>query len=134
MLKVVLDTNVVLRCISRRSAFAAVFEKLFDGKFELCISNEILLEYEEKISTIFSKDTAELFVGALTTLPNAKKIDVYYQLQLISTDNDDNKFVDCAFTGNVHYLVTNDKHFNTLKSVAFPIINVIKLEEFAELI
>lgn len=111
MLKVVLDTNVVLRCISRRSAFAAVFEKLFDGKFELCISNEILLEYEEKISTIFSKDTAELFVGALTTLPNAKKIDVYYQLQLISTDNDDNKFVDCAFTGNVHYLVTNDKHF-----------------------
>ena len=39
-------------------------------------------------------------------------------------------FSDCAFSGNVHFLVTNDKHFKALKSVPFPVINVISLEDF----
>jgi len=64
-LKVVLDTNVVLRCISRRSSHAEVLEKLFKGIYELWLTNDILLEYEEKISENFSKETAELFIGAL---------------------------------------------------------------------
>jgi putative PIN family toxin of toxin-antitoxin system len=134
VLKVVLDTNALLRCISRRSPFATVLEKLFENSYELHITNDILFEYEEKISETFSKETAELIIGALTLLPNVKKIEVYYHLQIINADKDDNKFSDCAFAGNVNYLVTNDKHFNVLKSVSFPIINVITLEEFEKLI
>jgi len=133
-LKVVLDTNVVLRCISRRSSHAEVLEKLFKGIYELWLTNDILLEYEEKISENFSKETAELFIGALMLLPNVKKTDVYYHLQLIDNDKDDNKFSDCAFSANVHYIVTNDKHFNILKSVRFPVLNIITLEDFKELI
>jgi putative PIN family toxin of toxin-antitoxin system len=133
-LKVVLDTNVVLRCISRRSSHAEVLEKLFKGIYELWLTNDILLEYEEKISENFSKETAELFIGALMLLPNVKKTDVYYHLQLIDNDKDDNKFSDCAFSANVHYIVTNDKHFNILKSVRFPVLNIITLEDFRELI
>jgi predicted nucleic acid-binding protein len=67
-------------------------------------------------------------------LENVKKIDIYFQLNLITADQDDNKFVDCAFAGNVHFLVTNDKHYNILKSVTFPLINVITLDEFKKLI
>ncbi|HVU97937.1 MAG TPA: putative toxin-antitoxin system toxin component, PIN family [Puia sp.] len=133
VLKVVLDTNALLRSISRRSSFAIVLDKLHDGDFELWVSNDILLEYEEKITDIFSKETAELVLGALALLPNVKKTDIHYQLFLISSDNDDNKFSDCAFAGNVHYLVTNDKHFNILGSIPFPKINVITLEKFMEL-
>jgi len=133
-LKVVLDTDVVLRCISRRSSHAEVLEKLFKGIYELWLTNDILLEYEEKISENFSKETAELFIGALMLLPNVKKTDVYYHLQLIDNDKDDNKFSDCAFSANVHYIVTNDKHFNILKSVRFPVLNIITLEDFKELI
>ena len=62
------------------------------------------------------------------------KTDIHYQLFLISSDNDDNKFSDCAFAGNVHYLITNDKHFNILASIPFPKINVITLEKFMELL
>ena len=133
-LKVVLDTNAILRCISRRSSFTLVLDKLFEEAYELWLTNDILLEYEEKITENFSRETAELFIGALTLLPNVKKADVYYHLQLIDIDKDDNKFSDCAFAGNTHYLVTNDKHFNVLKSIKFPIINIITLEEFKELI
>jgi predicted nucleic acid-binding protein len=103
---------------------------LHEGDYELWVSNDILLEYEEKITDIFSKETAELVLGALALLPKVKKADIHFQLFLISTDNDDNKFSDCAFAGNVHYLVTNDRHFNILSSVPFPKINVITLEKF----
>ena len=98
------------------------------------MSNEILFEYEEKIGDIFSRETAELILGALALLPNVKKADIHYNLLLIDVDTDDNKFSDCAFAGNVHFLVTNDKHFNVLKTIPFPSINVITLENFVELL
>jgi putative PIN family toxin of toxin-antitoxin system len=134
MLKVVLDTNVILRTISRRSEFSVILDQLYQGVFEIWVTNEILLEYEEKISSIFSKETADLILGVFTLLPNVKRVEIHFNLGLIETDMDDNKFVDCAFAGNVHYLVTNDRHFNRLKTLEFPTINVITLEEFRELV
>jgi predicted nucleic acid-binding protein len=89
---------------------------------------------KKKISSIFSKETADLILGVFTLLPNVKRAEIHYNLGLIGTDLDDNKFVDCAFAGNVHYLVTNDRHFNKLKTLEFPTINVITLEEFRELV
>ena len=92
------------------------------------------MEYEEKITEIFSKDTAELIIGAFTLLDNIKKSDIHFHLKLISVDQDDNKFSDCAFASNAHYLVTDDKHFNFLKSLSFPAMNVIKLTQFKEIL
>ena len=66
-------------------------------------------------------------------LPNIELVNPYYNWNLISNDPDDNKFVDAAVSGNVDYLVTNDKHFNVLKEVEFPPLNVISLQEFEEL-
>lgn len=133
-LKIVLDTNALLRCISRRSSYAIVLDKLYENDFDLYVSNDILLEYEEKITDIFSRETAELIIGALFVLPNVKKTDIYFHLNLITRDADDNKFSDCAFAGNVHFLVTDDKDFNDLKTLSFPAINVITLDEFKTLL
>jgi uncharacterized protein len=133
-IKVVLDTNALLRSVSRRSTFAIVLDKLYENSYELYITNEISFEYEEKIVDIFSKETAELILGAFSLLPNVKKIDVHFNLNLITADSEDNKFSDCAFAGNVHFLVTDDKHFNVLKSIAFPAINVISLDGFKKML
>ena len=103
MVKVVLDTNALLRCISRRSDFSVILDKLYEGEYEMWLTNDILLEYEEKITDIFSKETAELIIGVLSLLPNVKKSEIHYHLYLIDVDKDDNKFSDCAFAGNVHY-------------------------------
>jgi predicted nucleic acid-binding protein len=65
-LKIVLDTNVLLRSISRRSPYAIILDKLYENAFEIYITNDILLEYEEKISDIFSSETAELIIGAFS--------------------------------------------------------------------
>jgi len=63
------------------------------------------LEFEEKISDIFSKETDELVIGTLSLLSNVKKAEIQYLLFLIDNDKVDNNFSDCAFTGNVPYLV-----------------------------
>ena len=50
---------------------------------------------------------------------------------MIELDKDDNKFVDCAFSANVQYIVTNDRHFNVLNQYDFPKLNPIRIEAFA---
>ncbi len=133
-LKVVLDTNALLRTIARTSMHKNVLDRLFDNQFELFVSTEILFEYEEKIAQIFTQQTAELIVGAFSLLKNVEQTNIYYNLNLISQDQDDNKFVDCAFAANAHFLVTDDKHYNILKSVTFPKINIISLADFSALL
>ena len=41
------------------------FDKFEQGDYTLCLTTEILLEYEEKIGEIFSPMLAELIVGAM---------------------------------------------------------------------
>ncbi|MEO8146478.1 MAG: nucleotide-binding protein, partial [Bacteroidia bacterium] len=65
---------------------------------------------------------------------NLVRVNPFFDFRLITGDVDDNKFVNCAVTGSAHYLVTNDKHFNILKSTPFPKINVINIDEFWEIL
>ncbi len=57
-----------------------------------------------------------------------------FQTRLIYPDLDDNKFVDCAFAANAHYLVTHDKDYKILKTTSFPKINLLKMDEFIEIL
>ena len=59
--------------------------------------------------------------------------DSYYHFGLITEDPDDNKFVDCAIAADAELIVTNDKHFDVLKTVAWPKLTIINLKEFADL-
>jgi uncharacterized protein len=64
---------------------------------------------------------------------NTIQTDIFYKRNLISVDEDDNKFVDTYISSNSDYLVTNNHHFNSLKSISFPKINVINLNEYFNL-
>ena len=45
-------------------------------------------------------------------------------------DEDDNKFVDCAICGNSDLIITSDHHFNVLKDIDFPKVEIIAPGEF----
>ena len=77
---------------------------------------------------------AKNVIRTLLLLPNVKYVNVFFHWNLIETDPDDNKFVDCAISANANYIVTEDKHFNVLKSINFPKVNVINIEYFRKLI
>ncbi len=130
-IKVVLDTNVLLVSISSKSKYHWIFQELLKGSFDLFVTNEILTEYEEIISSKFNDLVAKNVVRTLLLLPNVYEINIYYKWNLISADEDDNKFVDCAIAGNVHFIITHDRHFNILKNIEFPKMEVYNTDEFA---
>jgi len=134
MLRVVLDTNIILSSVSPYSPYRMIWDMLDQFAYEVCVTTEILLEYEEKLSQIFSPEVAELALNVLTINPNVIHISPKFRLQVIYPDMDDNKFVDCAFAANTHYLVSNDRDYNALKAIDFPKINLLKIEQFMEVL
>lgn len=53
-----------------------------------------------------------------------------YFFNLIKSDPDDNKFVDCAICGNAEYIVSNDAHFKILNEIDFPKVRVVRIEDY----
>ena len=129
-LKVVIDTNIFIATIGRKSQFRWIFDCLIRGKIVLCVSNEILLEYREILARKTNREIAENVIEFLSISPFVEKNEVYFNFQLIANDLDDNKFADCAVSSNVAWLVSNDRHFQILKTIEFPKINVLTLPEF----
>jgi predicted nucleic acid-binding protein len=70
----------------------------------------------------------------LLNLDNLNKVEVYFEWKLIDKDPDDNKYVDAAIVGAADFLVSNDQHFRILKTIDFPKVNVISIDEFLDLI
>lgn len=133
-MNIVLDTNCLLMSLSRRSHYYPVWRDFVDGKYTLCITNEILAEYEEILTQKIGPEIASDIIQALIDLPNTKKVQVYYHLRLITSDPDDDKFVDCAFKANAKYIVTQDRHYDVLKQTPFPRIEVVDIDEFLNIL
>ena len=134
MLKVVIDTNVLVASIAKKSPFRIIFDALLTSRFKLLISNEIFYEYLEIISRKTNSVIAINFNNLIHSLQNVHFIEIYYKWNLIRKDEDDNKFVDCAISGNADYIVTEDKHFEVLKEVTFPPLKIIGIKEFISIL
>ncbi len=134
MQKIVLDTNGLLSSISTKSKSYIVWQKLREGAYVLCVTNEILNEYQEIIAAHTTPEIAANIINAILTLDNVARIESYNKFNLIEQDADDNKFVDCTVAAGVTYIVTNDAHFKVLDTISFPHIEHIRLEEFVEIL
>lgn len=132
--KIVLDTNCLLVSISKYGEAYPVWRGFLEGRFTLCVSTEILEEYEEIIASMTTPDIARNVVDAILKRSNVERINPYFHWQLITTDPDDNKFVDCAFAAGAAYIVSDDSHFDVLRDITFPQLPVIKLKDFIEVL
>ncbi len=63
--KIVLDTNCLLASLSSRSENFLVWQEFQAGGFILCVSNEILEEYQEVIARLASADVAKNVINAI---------------------------------------------------------------------
>ena len=133
MENIVLDTNCLISSLKRTSIYYPVWRDFMLGKYCLCFSDEILDEYEEIIEQrTGSSEIAHSVVNAIMNRSNTRHIEVYYHFDLIETDKDDNKFVDCAIKATAKYIVSNDHHFDVLKQIPFPKVEVIDINKFIE--
>lgn len=130
MSKVVLDTNCLIQSISPKSFYRKIWDSMFDGTNLLCVTTSILEEYEEILERLTDEATAKYIVDAIVSNPYTRFISTYYDFNLITTDPDDNKFVDCAIAAGAKYIVTEDYHYDVLKWKDFPGLAIVGLDDF----
>ena len=133
-MKIVLDTNCLVNVIMPKSYNNDVWLAFRDKRYKLCVSNEILFEYHEILSLRYNALIANTVIKEIIESPNVERISPAYRFNLITTDPDDNKFVDCAITAGATYIVSNDKHFEELRKYDFPKVEVRKLTEFLQIV
>ena len=130
--QVVLDTNCLVQIISLHSPYRSAWQAFREGRYTLCVSNDILSEYSEILERVANAAVAHNVVNAIIRSPYTRKLDPHYRFGLIEQDPDDNKFVDCAIIANADYIVSEDSHFRVLEDIPFPRVSVIRLNEFLE--
>ena len=134
MRKIVLDTNCLLMSLPRISPYRKIWDDFLKGKLTLCVTNEIIEEYLEIIEQKTNANIASNVVSVILSQKNVEVVTPYYKMHLIHSDEDDNKFVDCAFAAGASCIVSNDAHFKILKEVKFPRIYVVNIKDFVELL
>ena len=132
MRRIVIDTNCLLAILPSKSMYHAVWTAFLENRLEICVSTEILMEYEEILSEKTHPIFADSIIQTLLNRKNLIRVSPVWRFNIIRQDPDDNKFVDCAVCGQAEYLISNDKHFATLRKVDFPPITIVTIQEFVK--
>ncbi len=134
-MNIVLDTNVLLQVAFTEKTPRVVWDKLLAGEYILCVTEDILYEYQEKVIDCFhNEQLANALINILLNSKYVKRIETYFRYNLIKADVDDNKFVDCALACNAKFIVSEDSHFDELEKIDFPQVDVIGLKEFISIL
>jgi predicted nucleic acid-binding protein len=90
-LRVILDTNIFLVSLAPRYKYHWIYQSLFQDKYELSLSNEILTEYREQIVQRYGLTKTDALLDFLLLLPNVIFTDPSYNWRMVTQDEDDNK-------------------------------------------
>ena len=120
--------------IPSKSPYHKIWTDFLEGKVQWCVSTEILSEYTEILEQKTSPWLAETVVNTIVNNVNTVRIAPTFFFELIQSDPDDNKFVDCAVCGNAEFIVSNDAHFRMLSQIDFPKVRVVSIKEYQEVV
>ena len=132
--RIVLDTNSLVQCIAPHSRYRKIWDSYEEGDYVLCVSNEILNEYEEILERLAGVEVSKYAIEAILNSPNTLFCAPSYNFHLIEADPDDNKFVDCAVATGATCIVTEDRHFSILDKIDFPKVIVVGIDTFLRLL
>lgn len=133
-MRVVIDTNCLIASVPRFGNGYWLYLAFKAQVFTWILSTEILNEYHEILATFYSPETADIVLKLLLSAPNIELTEPSFVYNLIAEDPDDNKFANLAISANARYLVSNDKHFDIFKTIDFPPLDVIKFDDFKEIL
>lgn len=132
-MKITVDTNVLVSAAFWYGPSNEIIGRVENGEIELFLSEEIIeefrgvLDYKEIRDKIKNKHLESL--KTLDTIIYISKIiNPIKKIDIIKEDPDDNKILECALTGNVDYIVTQDNHLLKLKE--FEGIKILAPKEF----
>ncbi len=118
-LRIVLDTNIYISAALHGHQAQTVLKLASAGHIVLITSEMILDELEEKLQLKlkWSDIKVRLFLQAIRDI--VEIVEPQIKLDVVPDDEDDNKIVECAITGEAGLILTFDKDLLRLKSYDF---------------
>ncbi len=115
MLKVVIDTNVLVSALLKADSVPAlILSLILEGEIVLCLSEAIALEYGDVLEREKFKKLDRQKVNTLLSRLKSQALCVQptIRLQAAKGDPEDNKFLECAEEAEADFFITgNIKHF-----------------------
>lgn len=133
MLKFVLDTNVLVSALISTGGNPALLLDKAGESYILFISKDMLTEFEAVISRDkfrFADEEINTIIEAIVSFSEIVNPEI--KLDVIKSDPDDNKILECAVASGAYYIVSGDRHLLDLKE--YGEIKIITPKEALELL
>lgn len=115
-MRVVLDTNIYIsNLISEKGNPARIIRWWLEGEFDVLVSQPIIDEVlrvtgYETIQKKYTKVRENRLEYAALISEQALWIEADEKLDIIASDESDNRYVECAVAGGAEYIFTGDDH------------------------
>jgi uncharacterized protein len=132
MLKVVLDTNVLVSAVINDGKSRSLLLTLLQ-EHTVISSRQLFIELSEVLSRDkfgINDSQANRYLEILTN--NCKIVKDNARFKVVSADPDDDLILNVAFTGKADFIVTGDRHLLDLKS--FKYTKIVKISEILEIL
>ncbi len=128
MVKAVLDTNVLISSIFWRGKPYKVVKKGIDKEYRIILSLPILKETQRKLRNKFHVPKPKIVLLMDILMIHSEIIDVKTNLEVVETDPDDDKIIECAVDGEADYIVSGDSDLTNLQE--YKGIEILKPHKF----
>jgi len=131
VLKVVLDTNVLISAILFGGKPRQILEKAIRGEIRLCLSEPILEELKGVLQRPKFNYSPEMIQVILTELSGISDfVNVSKMIDVVVEDPEDNRILECTVEAKANYIVTGDSHL--LKLSRYQNIEIVNTVAFLE--
>jgi len=131
VLRVVLDTNVLISAILFGGKPRQILEKAIRGEIRLCLSEPMLEELKGVLQRSKFNYSPEMIQFILTELTGiADFVDPSVTINVVLEDQEDNRILECAVAAKADYVITGDSHL--LKLNNYLNIDVLNAAAFLE--
>jgi uncharacterized protein len=131
MLKVVLDTNVIVSALNFAGKPAEVFDLARAGEIDNITSNPIINEVKNILMRKFSWEPGQAEAAGTLLGFFSKTVNPKSRLTVVSHEPD-NRILECAVAGKADFIISGDHHLTDLEN--FQGIKIINPAGFLELI
>ena len=129
-MRILIDTNILISGLYFHGLPKKLLREIDLEKFNICVNEEIISEYTDKIDNKFSKSKYILDKDLREKIfSNFKNFNKVSDLK-ICRDPDDDKFINCAIDAKAIYIVSGDNDLLTIKNFAG--IEIVTAREFYE--
>jgi putative PIN family toxin of toxin-antitoxin system len=133
VLRVVLDTNVLISGILFGGKPRKILEIAIRGDIRLCLSEPILEELRGVLQRSKFDYSPEMIQSILTELTGiADFVNPSETLNVILEDPEDNRILECAVEAKANYIISGDLHL--LKLSRYRNIEVLNVAAFLEIV